>query len=128
MQIQDGIQLEIRLNLEAVLSGVDLSNISNTDEADQTEEYDFYRGRSVVELKSDFLKIWPTLASEIKLEQDDVFAVLKFEKILVEEQENFDYPRFSTLTINTNLTPLKPFNFQWSKSVSYTHLTLPTKA
>ena len=70
LQIQDGIQLEIRLNLEAVLSGIDLSNISNTDEADQTEEYDFYRGRSVVELKSDFLKIWPTLASEIKLEQD----------------------------------------------------------
>ena len=50
LQIQDGIQLEIRLNLEAILSGIDLSNISNTDEADQTAEYDFYRSRSVVEL------------------------------------------------------------------------------
>jgi hypothetical protein len=116
LQIQDGIQLEIRLNLEAILSGIDLSNISNTDEADQTQEYDFYRGRSVIDLKSDFLKIWPSLASEIKIEQDDDFAVLKLEKILVEEQENFDYPRFSILTISTNLKPLKPFNFQWSKS------------
>ena len=32
-QKQDGIQLEIRLNLEALLSGIDLSDISNTDEA-----------------------------------------------------------------------------------------------
>ena len=60
LRIQDGIQLEIRLNLEAVLSGIDLSNIANTDETDQTEEYDFYRGRSVIDLKSDFLKSWPS--------------------------------------------------------------------
>ena len=43
-QKQDGIQLEIRLNLEAFLSGIDLSDISNTDEATQSAEYDFYRG------------------------------------------------------------------------------------
>lgn len=116
LQNQDSIQLEIRLNLEALLSDIDLSNISNTDQADQTEEYDFYRGRSVTELKSDFSKIWPSLANEIKVKQDDVFAVLKLEKIMVEEQENFDYPRFSILTITTNIKPLKPFNFQWSKS------------
>jgi hypothetical protein len=116
LQNQDSIQLEIRLNLEALLSNIDLSNISNTDQADQTEEYDFYRGRSVTELKSDFSKIWPSLANEIKVKQDDVFAVLKLEKIMVEEQENFDYPRFSILTITTNIKPLKPFNFQWSKS------------
>ena len=35
-QKQDGIQLEIRLNLEALLSGIDLSDISNTDEATQS--------------------------------------------------------------------------------------------
>lgn len=116
LQNQDSIQLEIRLNLEALLSDIDLSNLSNTDQADQTEEYDFYRGRSVTELKSDFSKIWPSLANEIKVKQDDVFAVLKLEKIMVEEQENFDYPRFSILTITTNIKPLKPFNFQWSKS------------
>lgn len=116
LQNQDSIQLEIRLNLEALLSDIDLSNISNTDQADQTEEYDFYRGKSVTELKSDFSKIWPSLANEIKVKQDDVFAVLKLEKIMVEEQENFDYPRFSILTITTNIKPLKPFNFQWSKS------------
>jgi hypothetical protein len=116
LQNQDSIQLEIRLNLEALLSDIDLSNISNTDQADQTEEYDFYRGRSVTELKSDFSKIWPSLANEIKVKLDDVFAVLKLEKIMVEEQENFDYPRFSILTITTNIKPLKPFNFQWSKS------------
>lgn len=116
LQNQDSIQLEIRLNLEALLSDIDLSNISNTDQADQTEEYDFYRGRSVTELKSDFSKIWPSLANEIKVKQDDVFAVLKLEKIMVEEQENFDYPRYSILTITTNIKPLKPFNFQWSKS------------
>ena len=65
-QKQDGIQLEIRLNLEALLSGIDLSDISNTDEATQSAEYDFYRGMSAVDLKSNFSELWPNFKNEIR--------------------------------------------------------------
>ena len=116
MQYEDGVQLEIRLNLEALLSGIDLSNISNTDEARQSAKYDFYRGRSEIDLKSDFSKIWPSLETEIKIKQDDEFVALRLENIMVEGQENFDYPRFTTIVFTTSIDPYRPFSFQWSKS------------
>ena len=116
LQKKDGVQLEIRLNIEALLSGIDLSNVSNTDEAKQSAKYDFYRGRSEIDLKSDFSKIWPSLETEIKIKQDNELVALKLKNIIVEGQENFDYPRFSTIVFVASVDPYRPFSFQWSKT------------
>lgn len=116
LQKKDGVQLEIRLNIEALLSGIDLSNVSNTDEAKQSAKYDFYRGRSEVDLKSDFSKIWPSLKTEIKIKQDNELVALKLKNIIVEGQQNFDYPRFSTIVFVASVDPYRPFSFQWSKA------------
>ena len=115
-QKQDGIQLEIRLNLEALLSGIDLSDISNTDEATQSAEYDFYRGMSAVDLKSNFSKLWPNFKNEIQIKQDTELVDLKLQNILVEDQKNFEYPRFTTVICSVKLDPRRPFSFQWAKS------------
>ena len=116
LQKKDGVQLEIRLNIEALLSGIDLSNVSNTDEAKQSAKYDFYRGRSEIDLKSDFSKIWPSLETEIKIKQDNELVALKLKNIIVEGQQNFDYPRFSTIVFVASVDPYRPFSFQWSKA------------
>ena len=115
-QKQDGIQLEIRLNLEALLSGIDLSDISNTDEATQSAEYDFYRGMSAVDLKSNFSELWPNFKNEIQIKQDTELVDLKLQNILVEDQKNFEYPRFTTVICSVKLDPRRPFSFQWAKS------------
>ena len=115
-QKQDGIQLEIRLNLEALLSGIDFSDISNTDEATQSAEYDLYRGMSTVDLKSNFSELWPNLKNEIQIKQDNELVDLKLQNILVEDQKNFEYPRFTTVIFSLKLDPLRPFSFQWAKS------------
>ena len=115
-QKQDGIQLEIRLNLEALLSGIDLSDISNTDEAAQSAEYDFYRGMSTVDLKSNFSELWPNLKNEIQIKQDNELVDLKLQNILVEDQKNFEYPRFTTVICSVKLDPRRPFRFLWAKS------------
>ena len=116
LQKKDGVQLEIRLNIEALLSGIDLSNVSNTDEAKQSAKYDFYRGRSDIDLKSDFSEIWPSLETEIKIKQDNELVALRLKNIIVEGQENFDYPRFSTIVFVASVDPYRPFSFQWSKA------------
>jgi len=116
LQKKDGVQLEIRLNLEALLSGIDLSNVSNTDEAKQSAKYDFYRGRTDIDLKSDFSEIWPSLETEIKIKQDNELVALRLKNIIVEGQENFDYPRFSTIVFFVSVDPYRPFSFQWSKA------------
>ena len=116
LQKKDGVQLEIRLNIEALLSGIDLSNVSNTDEAKQSAKYDFYRGRSDIDLKSDFSEIWPSLETEIKIKQDNELVALRLKNIIVEGQENFDYPRFSTIVFVASVDPYRPFTFQWSKA------------
>ena len=113
---KDGVQLEIRLNIEALLSGIDLSNVSNTDESKQSAKYDFYRGRSDIDLKSDFSEIWPSLETEIKIKQDNELVALRLKNIIVEGQENFDYPRFSTIVFVASVDPYRPFSFQWSKA------------
>ncbi|GIR43917.1 MAG: hypothetical protein CM15mP54_07710 [Paracoccaceae bacterium] len=115
-QKQDGIQLEIRLNLEALLSGIDLSDISNTDEATQSAEYDFYRGMSAVDLKSNFSELWPNFKNEIQIKQDTELVDLKLQNILVEDQKNFEYPRFTTVICSVKLDPRRSFSFQWAKS------------
>ena len=112
---KDGVQLEIRLNIEALLSGIDLSNVSNTDESKQSAKYDFYRGRSDIDLKSDLSEIWPSLETEIKIKQDNELVALRLKNIIVEGQENFDYPRFSTIVFVASVDPYRPFSFQWSK-------------
>ena len=116
LQKKNGVQLEIRLNIEALLSGIDLSNVSNTDEAKQSAKYDFYRGRSDIDLKSDFSEIWPSLETEIKIKQDNELVALRLKNIIVEGQENFDYPRFSTIVFVASVDPYRPFSFQWSKA------------
>ena len=58
-----------------------MSNVSNTDEAKQSAKYDFYRGRSEIDLKSDFSKIWPSLENEIKIKQDKEEVALKLREI-----------------------------------------------
>ena len=93
-----------------------MSNVSNTDEAKQSAKYDFYRGRSEIDLKSDFSKIWPSLETEIKIKQDNELVALKLKNIIVEGQENFDYPRFSTIVFVASVDPYRPFSFQWSKA------------
>ena len=113
---KDGVQLEIRLNIEALLSGIDLSNVSNTDESKQSAKYDFYRGRSDIDLKSDLSEIWPSLETEIKIKQDNELVALRLKNIIVEGQENFDYPRFSTIVFVASVDPYRPFSFQWSKA------------
>jgi len=115
LQKKDGVQLEIRLNIEALLSGIDLSNVSNTDEAKQSAKYDFYRGRSDIDLKSDFSEIWPSLETEIKIKQDNELVALRLKNIIIEGQKNFDYPRFSTIVFVASVDPYRPFSFQWSK-------------
>ena len=115
LQKKDGVQLEIRLNLEALLSGIDLSNVSNTDEAKQSAKYDFYRGRTDIDLKSDFSEIWPSLETEIKIKQDNELVALRLKNIIIEGQKNFDYPRFSTIVFVASVDPYRPFSFQWSK-------------
>ena len=99
-----------------LLSGIDLSNVSNTDEAKQSAKYDFYRGRSEIDLKSDFSKIWPSLKTKIKIKQDNELVALKLKNIIVEGQQNFDYPRFSTIVFVASVDPYRPFSFQWSKA------------
>ena len=116
LEKKDGAQLEIRLNIEALLSGIDLSNVSNTDESKQSVKYDFYRGRSDIDLKSDFSEIWPSLETEIKIKQDNELVALRLKNIIVEGQENFDYPRFSTIVFFVSVDPYRPFSFQWSKA------------
>jgi len=116
LQKEDGVQLEIRLNIEALLAGINLSNVSNTDEARQSAKYDFYRSRSQTDLKSDFSKIWPSLETNIKIKQDDELVALKLKNTLVEEQENLDYPRFSKIVFTASVDQYRPFSFEWSKA------------
>lgn len=52
LSVQDGtLRLELRLNLEAFLAGIDLDGLADTDDTEQTGDYDLLRGLPQSELE-----------------------------------------------------------------------------
>lgn len=97
--------LSIRFNLEPILAEIDLSQISNTDEADQAAAYDQLRAQSdqaVLALyRQDPTRVWQALGIKGSLEAAEV---------TIESQSDLELPRYARLS--GNLTPDAPWIWQ----------------
>ena len=59
------LDIIIDFNVEMFLADLDASVVSNTDDAQQGEDYDAYRRLSVADLSSHFKKQWPRFAASL---------------------------------------------------------------
>ena len=98
------ITVELRFNAEAFLARIDLSNLENTDEAEQASDYQSFRYLTASELTQFFESNWQRFAARLKLQSTTLtqIHVLNFIQLMVPNIDDPELPRLSSLTFRSD--------------------------
>jgi hypothetical protein len=98
------ITVELRFNAEAFLARIDLSNVENTDDAEQASGYQSFRNLTADELAQYFESNWQRFATRLKLQSSTLtqMHVLDFIQLIVPNIDNPELPRLSSLTLRSD--------------------------
>ncbi len=99
----DTLVMDIRVNLEGFISGIDQTAFSDTNNAPQAADYDVLRALSPAELEDRFREFWPNMARDIRVLFDDAPATLTLDAVKVEETADQELPRRSDITISARV-------------------------
>ncbi|MEL6818762.1 MAG: HupE/UreJ family protein [Pseudomonadota bacterium] len=101
---QDSVDLRISLNAEALLAGIDLDGLVNTDEAENNAAYDMLRALSAEELAMRVNEGWAAIDGNIKLEIGFTSLSLDLQEVEVVAEPNQELQR-ETIVIATAQLP-----------------------
>lgn len=102
------IYVDLRLNVEAYLAGINLSGLTNIDEAEESTKYTRIRALSPDELERELIQSWDMFAPmiEANLSEIQTLSDWKLSTISVGEVENLDFPRLSQVSFSLSTTEL----------------------
>lgn len=104
--VQDGTaRLELDLNLEAFVAGIDLDGIMDTNDTDKSEQYDALRALSATELQNRLQEAFPQIGGAIDLRAGETSVPLTLDDVQIGEVGNIDLPRDSRITLGGALPP-----------------------
>ena len=106
-------QIEIKLltTVETLLAGIDLSQVTDTDEAPEAEVYDQLRSLSDFALAQLVKREWTNLEKGMLIDGADRFVL---QSVKVVEEKNIDLPRETMIEMVAKLTPgTGPVSFGW---------------
>lgn len=109
----DLVEVNIRFTAEGLLAGIDLSQVADTNDAEQAEDYDTYRAMEPEQLVQEFRALWPAISADIIVKQDDEVIDLALDTLSVDEVGNTEVGRYSYLTLSGNLQNDQDLTFQW---------------
>ena len=110
------ISIDIELNAEAMIAEVDLSTVTDTNDAENGADYDSLRSLSPQEIKDRFDAYWPTFAGNLTLLADG--APVEFDQVntVVATVENEELSRSTVLTVSGAYPPeATTFEIGWVK-------------
>lgn len=114
---QDTIRLDIQVTLEALVAGIDLTGIEDTNDSPLSGYYDQLRGLAPDELRTAFDKVWPRIASGFVLTVDGMALTPEIVDLRIPEVGDTDLPRDSVLTVSAGLPEgAAPVQVGWSAS------------
>ncbi|MEL6617520.1 MAG: HupE/UreJ family protein [Pseudomonadota bacterium] len=100
LTVADGVaRIEMRVNLEAQLSGIDLDAVSDTNDAENAADYDALRalgGDEVAARAASLVQTWNTAPL---LSSDGAPVTLMLDSVVVPEVGNFELPRISDIVL-----------------------------
>ncbi|MBY6049465.1 HupE/UreJ family protein [Vannielia litorea] len=99
------VKLELSLNTEAMLAGIDQSTGENTDDAPEAAEYDALRALPAEELAQRFYEAWPTLRADFDLRAGDAPVTLELTDITIADVPDESLPRDGRAVITGALPP-----------------------
>ena len=106
-------QIEIKLltTVETLLAGIDLSQVTDTDEAPEAEVYDQLRSLSDFALAQLVKREWTNLEKGMLIDGADRFVL---QSVKVVEEKNIDLPRETMIEMVAKLIPgTGPVSFGW---------------
>jgi hypothetical protein len=99
----DRLDAQIQLTAEALIAGIDLSQITDTNEAPEASFYDRLRALPPEELSARFEAVWPAIAAGLVAEVGGARLAWDFVELRVRPEPNMELPRDSLLIATVTL-------------------------
>ncbi len=97
------VEVTIRLSLEPILAGMDLSALEDTNDSPLAGRYDALRAEEPQALVAALTAAWPQLAQRFVIKAGDTVVVPRIMAIEVPEVGDLELPRDSLLTLQADL-------------------------
>lgn len=95
--------MSLRVTLEALIAGIDLSAVGDTDDAPEAAEYDRLRALSPAELEAAFRAAWPDILGGFIIQSGGERLIPEIIGLDIAEVGDIVLPREATLTIGVAL-------------------------
>ena len=100
---ETNLLLEFRLNAEALIAGVNLQGVTNTDDSVESEKYNRLRALSSPDLAALFKKEWPGLQANFTVLAGEKKLILNLGKVFTARAESIDVSRDTIISLSTSL-------------------------
>lgn len=111
------VEITLRLPLEPIIGGLDISIIADTDESPLADRYDALRAQSPAELEASLRAAWPEIAAKITLLAGNTRLKPQIAGLTVLDVGDPEVPRESELRITATLPDDgAPVQFGWDQS------------
>ena len=104
MTVEGGqVVLDMRLNIEAFVAGVNLDGLADTNDSAASGDYDALRAETPEELETRLRSAWPDIATGMALSADGAAVPLDITTATIPPVGNIDLPRPSQITLTGQL-------------------------
>ncbi|MEM6406921.1 MAG: HupE/UreJ family protein [Pseudomonadota bacterium] len=97
------IEMQITLSAEALVAGIDLEGLEDTNDAPGAEEYDALRALPDEEFADRLRAAWPSLREGFVVDADGARAMLNLDAVSVEAQPDIELPRDTVISVSASL-------------------------
>lgn len=101
----DSLRLELQLTLEALVSGIDLAGIADTNESPLSGFYDQMRSYPPEQLEAAFRADWPRIRQGVRIEVAGARVTPEIADLRIPPVGDTDLPRDSVLVLEAALPP-----------------------
>ena len=99
---------------EAMIAGIDLSQVTDTNASDRSATYDELRALDRDVLAEKFIEIWPQFSQTITVAQGNQRLPLTLDAVRVDPIGNTEIARYTYVTIGAQTSGQGPVTFQWA--------------
>ncbi|RSK30725.1 HupE/UreJ family protein [Rhodovulum iodosum] len=99
------LSMDIRLTAEAMVAGIDLAGLDDTNDSPLSGYYDQLRAMEPDALRAAFDRAWPRIREGLRIEVEGVPVAAQFADLRIPEVGDTDLPRDSFLTVTAALPP-----------------------
>jgi hypothetical protein len=97
------LTLEIQLNVEAFVAGINLTEVTDTNDATQAGDYDSLRAKAPEALEADFRNFWPQMQAGLNIEVGGERIIPELTGVTIGEVGEIDLPRDSQIFMTATL-------------------------